>query len=130
MRNRMKQIANFAVLATASALAGCAGVQTPKEYAVSQGYSLVNVHGKKYYCRDREQPEVPGSPTAAVECLTRTQLSAKVAQLNSARFDNGGPPFDAQFSQFAVVPDTSAWQGSNNSTASGMGLANGVGAPR
>jgi hypothetical protein len=92
MRNRMKQIA---ILAGASVLAGCAWVQTPKEYAFSQGYRPIDIQGDKYFCR-REQPEVPGSPLTGVDCLTRAQLSARVAQLNSARFRSDGLPlFDA-----------------------------------
>jgi hypothetical protein len=68
-----------------------------------------------------------------MECLTRATLSAKVAQLNSARFDNGGLPFDSLafgIQDSSAFPDDGRWQGSNNSTASGMGLFNGAGQPR
>jgi hypothetical protein len=125
MHNRMKQIANFTVVA--AALTGCAGVQIPKEYAASHGYGLIDVHGKKYYCR-RDQPEVPGSPMTGVECLTRAQLSARVAQLNSAPYANGGPSFDPSSLQFGIspsaIPPSSAWQWTDSSAA-GRNLYNG-----
>jgi hypothetical protein len=119
MRNRMKQIAS---LASASLLAGCAWVQTPKEYAFSHGYRPIDIQGNKYFCR-REQPEVPGSPLTGVDCLTPAQLSARVAQLNSARFRSDGLPlFDASSfgSQGSVGLDLSS--GADNTFVNGRGL--------
>jgi hypothetical protein len=122
MRNRMKQIAILASLAGVSVLAGCAWVQTPKEYAFSHGYRPIDIQGNKYFCR-REQPEVPGSPLTGVDCLTRAQLSARVAQLNSARFRSDGLPlYDASSfgSQGAVGLDSGS--AADNSFVNGRGL--------
>ena len=122
MRSRMNQIAILASLAGASVLAGCAWVQTPKEYAFSHGYRPIDIQGNKYFCR-REQPEVPGSPLIGVDCLTRAQLSARVAQLNSARFRSDGPPLFDAFSfgsQEAMGLDSGSAAG--NSLVNGMGL--------
>jgi hypothetical protein len=119
MRNRTKQIAS---LAGASILAGCAWVQTPKEYAFSHGYRPIDIQGNKYFCR-RDQPEVSGSPLTGVDCLTRAQLSARVAQLNSAQFRSDGPPLFDAFSfgsQEAIGLDSGSAAG--NSLVNGMGL--------
>ncbi len=109
------------------ALAGCAWVQTPKEYASSNGYRAVEIQNKQYFCR-REQPEVQGSPAVGVNCLTQAQLSARVARLNSARFTKGIP--------FNGPPSSSGYEypAADNSAAAtfvnGQGLYNGVGVPR
>jgi hypothetical protein len=118
----MKQIAILAGLAAASVLAGCAWVQTPKEYAVSHGYRPIDIQGNKYFCR-REQPEVPGSPLTGVDCLTRAELSARVAQLNSARFRSDGPPlFDAFSFESQGVIGLDSGSAAGNSLVNGMGL--------
>ena len=125
MRNRMKQIASLASLASlagASVLAGCAWVQTPKEYAFSQGYRPIDIQGNRYFCR-REQPQVPDSSLTGVDCLTRAQLSARGAQLNSARFRSDGLPLFDAFSfesQGAIGLDSGSAAG--NTLVNGMGL--------
>ena len=97
MRNRMDQITRLAILAGVAALAGCASVRTPKEYADSHGYRPIEIQGKEYFCR-REQPEVPGSPLTGVSCLTRAQLSAMVARFNDAPFGSAAArPGTSQF---------------------------------
>jgi hypothetical protein len=126
MRDRVKSIASLTVFIGASALVGCAWVQTPREYASANGYRAVDIHGDKYYCR-REQPEVAGSPLVGVSCLTRTQLSARVAQLNSARFPSAGPAFGSSGfgfeTQGLAIPNT-------NSMVNGSGMWSGTGAHR
>ena len=120
MRNRMKQIA---ILAGASVLAGCAWVQTPKEYAFSQGYRPIEIQGDKYFCR-RDQPEVPGSPLIGVDCLTRAQLSARVAQLNSARFRSDGLPL---IDPYLSDPYSFESPGLDSGSAAGNTFVNGRG---
>ena len=125
MRNRMKQIASLASLASlagASVLAGCAWVQTPKEYAFSQGYRPIDIQGDKYFCR-RDQPEVPGSPLIGVDCLTRAQLSARVAQLNSARFRSDGLPlFDVSSFGSPGTAGLDSGSAAGNTFVNGRGL--------
>jgi hypothetical protein len=123
MRNRMKQIAILASLAGASVLAGCAWVQTPKEYAFSHGYRPIDIQGNKYFCR-RDQPEVSGSPLTGVDCLTRAQLSARVAQINSARFRSDGLPLFDPYSfgsPGAVGVDSASAAGNNFVNGRGLG---------
>jgi hypothetical protein len=122
MRNRMKQIAILASLTGVAVLSGCAWVQTPKEYAYSHGYRPIDIQGNKYFCR-REQPEVPGSPLTAVDCLTRAQLSARVAQLNSAPFRSDGLPlFDAFSFGSPGTVGLDSGSAAGNSFVNGMGL--------
>jgi hypothetical protein len=93
----MNRITSLIILLGASTLAGCAWVQTPKEYANSHGYRPVDLQGKEYYCR-LEQPEVQGPPLTGVSCLTRTQLSAVTARANAAPMGSGGLPLDGAMS--------------------------------
>jgi hypothetical protein len=124
MRNRMKRIAGLTLLVGASTLVGCAWVQTPKEYAASNGYQLTNIKGEKYFCRS-DQPPVPSTPVIGVDCLTRPQLSARVSALNSSHFRSDGPPFDGAafgFQGGAIAP--------SSGLVSGTGMYNGNGAAR
>jgi hypothetical protein len=98
MRNRTKQITGFVLFVGASALVGCASVQTTHEYANAHGYRPIEIQGTQYFCH-RETAEVPGSPLSGVSCLTRSELTAKVVALNNARLGLEGPqlPFNGPY---------------------------------
>jgi hypothetical protein len=76
MLNRVKQFRRLIILAGATALVGCASVQTTDEWAASDGYRRLDIQGKAYYCGGQ-----------AANCL-------RVAQLRQYRFVSEGPGLD------------------------------------
>ena len=105
MRSRMKQITGLIILAGASALGGCASVQTPHEYAYANGYRPIEIQGTEYFCR-REQPAVPGSPLVGVKCLTAAQFRDLVARVNYADLGITGPQQPHNFDFTLAEPIT------------------------
>ena len=124
MYNRLTGLASFAILLSTSALTSCAWVQTPHEYASTEGYRLIDVQGTKYFCRRAEPDAVTSSPTG-VECLTRTQLSAKVAALNASHFPTSGIPLDG--SGFAFESPGLTNTAGSTSLVNGQNLSYGAG---
>jgi len=84
MRNGMKAITSLIVIAEVLTLLGCAGVQTPSEYAALNGYHRVSLKGWDYYCR--LEPVATGSKLNTADCLTVRELNAKVNKINDGRF--------------------------------------------
>lgn len=66
---------SVALLIAASALAGCASVQTTSEYARANNWQAMEVDGSQRFCR-REQSQDASSPGAGVKCITRRELLA------------------------------------------------------
>lgn len=92
----IKQARNLSVLVGASALLGCASIQTTDEYAISHGYQPTQIKSQNYFCRPK-QPEVPGEPHTdlpqsplGATCFTRFQMI-------QIRYSGSPPPPDFEF---------------------------------
>jgi hypothetical protein len=110
MCTQIKQVRILSILVGASALLGCASIQTTDEYAVSHGYQPTQIKGKDYFCR-LEQPEVPGAPQSdspqrpsRAPCFTRFQMiqiryagSPPPPDFEFGRPNTTGTPFDSSY---------------------------------
>jgi hypothetical protein len=72
MLDRIRPMTSLVLLASASALVGCASVPPTAQWATSNGFQRTELGGREYFCR--QQTAVGTNPRSA-GCLTLNQLS-------------------------------------------------------
>jgi len=96
MCSPIKPVRSISILVAASALLGCASIQTTDEYAIAHGYQPTQIKGREYFCH-LERPPVLGEPQTDSPQLPRRAPCFTRFQMIQARYAGSPPAPDFEF---------------------------------
>ena len=80
---QMRLFTNAFILAGASALVGCALIQTTEEYALSHGYRPIEIQDREYFCR-RERVGTEARNKRAVRMRSRPVAAVRATEADAS----------------------------------------------